>query len=117
MSSDTNDRKSFLFTRLILTFHSAAMQQMGKLADPFSGKIVRDLEQASLSIDTLDMLLVKCKGNLTQDEANLLEHSISELKLNYIDEIDRPEQKPEEPEPDSPEPDSPEPENQKADEN
>ena len=112
MSSDADDRKSFLFTRLILTFHSAAMQQMGKLADPFSGKIVRDLEQASLSIDTLDMLFEKCKGNLTQDESNLLEHSIAELKLNYVDEIDRPDPKPEEPEQDVTEPQTPE-----ADEN
>ena len=112
MSNDSNDKKSFLFTRLVLTFHTAAMQQMGKLADPFSGKIIRDLEQASLSIDTLDMLFMKCSGNLTPDEAKLLEHSIAELKLNYVDEIDRPEQKPEEPEQDAAEP-----ENQKADEN
>jgi len=91
MDNDADIKKSFLFKRLILTFHGAAMQQMGKLVDPISGKIVRDLDQASFSIDTLDMLQEKCQGNLTEDEAIFFEHILSELKLNYVDEVGRTE--------------------------
>ena len=96
MDNEGDFKKSILFKRLILTFQTAAIQQMGKLADPISGKIARDLEQASLSIDTLDMLQEKCKGNLTKDEEDFLIFVISELKLNYVDEVGRPDKQSEE---------------------
>jgi len=91
MGEERFDKDDFLFRRLILTFQTAAIQQMGKLADPVTGSPVRDLEQAALSIDTLDMLRKKCDGNLTPEESRLLDHVVSELKLNYVDEIGRPE--------------------------
>lgn len=96
MNDEKKIKTTLLFRRLIFTFQTAAIQQMGKIADPFTGKITRDLEQASLSIDTLDMLQEKCKGNLSEDEAAFLEHVISELKLNYIDEVGRSEKNQEE---------------------
>ena len=37
-------------------------------------------------IDLLDMLQTKMKGNLTEWEEQYILHSLSELKLNYIDE-------------------------------
>jgi len=95
MNSNESEKRSFLFKRLVLMFHTAAMQQMGKLSDPVSGQIDRNLEQAALSIDTLDMIREKCQGNLTTDETSFLEHLISELKLNYVDEVNRPDQEPE----------------------
>jgi len=96
VDNEGNIKNTLLFRRLILTFQTAAIQQMGKLTDPITGKIMRNLEQASLSIDTLDMLMEKCKGNLDEDERSFLKHIISELKLNYVDEVGRSEQKPEE---------------------
>ncbi|MCF7811440.1 DUF1844 domain-containing protein [bacterium] len=89
-------KESILLRRLIITFQTAAMQQMGKLADPFSGKVQHDLEQASISIDTLDMLQKVTKGNLSENDAAFLTHVVSELKLNYVDEIGRKAEKPEE---------------------
>lgn len=97
MSSEENsEKKSFLFKRLVLTFHTATMQQMGKITDPMTGKISRDLDQASISIDTLDMLLEYCSGSLSEENSRFLEHLLSELKLNFVDEIGRPDPKPEE---------------------
>jgi len=94
MTGDDFNRRSFLFKRLVLMFHTASMQQMGKISDPVTGEIQRDLEQAALSIDTLDILLERCRGNLTVDEENFLKHILSELKLNYVDEVGRPESQP-----------------------
>ena len=94
MFRDEIEKQSFLFKRLVLMFHTAAMQQMGKLTDPVTGDSMRDLEQAALSIDTLDMLMEKCKSNLSDEESNFLEHLLSELKLNYVDEVGRPESRP-----------------------
>lgn len=81
------DKQSALFLRLIYMFHSAAMQGLGKIANPLTGKTERYLTGAAASIDTLDMLAAKTRGNLSQDEERLLKHLISELKLNYVDEL------------------------------
>lgn len=89
MDNKPEQKHSILFTQLVMYFHSAAIQQMGKMPNPITGKIERDLDQASMSIDMLDMLKFKCKGNLSGDEDNFLGHVISELKLNYVDEVNR----------------------------
>lgn len=96
MDEQTNQKNTILFTRLLLTLHAAAMQHLGKLADPLSGRIERDLDQARISIDTLDMLRDKCRGNLTADEERFLNHTLSELKLNYVDEVGQPTPPPKE---------------------
>jgi uncharacterized protein YjaG (DUF416 family) len=82
----TNDTAPLFFS-LIMTFQAAAMQQMGKMKNPISEKIEKDLQQAQLSIDILDMLEQKTKGNLSDEESKLLKGILQELKLNYIDEI------------------------------
>jgi hypothetical protein len=82
----TNEKNSSLLFSLIMTFQAAAMQQMGKIKNPISDKIERDLQQAQLSIDILDMLEEKTKGNLSDDESRFLKGALQELKLNYVDE-------------------------------
>jgi len=86
---DTSAKNQFLFTQLVLMFHTAAMQQMGKLKNPLTDKIERDLEQAQVSIDILDMVKEKTKGNLTNDEERFLNSVLQELKLNYVDEASK----------------------------
>lgn len=83
--------KRDLFLALVQSFQSAAMQQMGKIMNPFSGKIERDMSQAKLSIEMLEMLKERTAGNLTSEEARLLEHILTELRLNYVAELERPE--------------------------
>lgn len=78
---------SALFMNLVLTFHASAMQQMGKTKNPLTDKIERDLEQARMSIDMLDMLEKKTANNLTHDESEFLTRMINELKLNFVDEV------------------------------
>ena len=80
------EKKTALLGGLLLMIHSAAMQQMGKVKNPITDKVERDLEQAQMSIDMLDMIAEKTKGNLSDDEAKLLKTLLQELKLNYVDE-------------------------------
>ena len=82
----TTEKNSSLFFSLIMTFQAAAMQQMGKLKNPVSDKIERDLQQAQLSIDILDMLEERTRGNLSEDETRFMKGILQELKLNYVDE-------------------------------
>jgi hypothetical protein len=87
--SDPNDEARFL--SLVAMFQMAAMQQMGKLANPISNEIERDLQQAKATIDVLEMLNRKTEGNRGSREDELLEKVLFELRMNYVDETNRPE--------------------------
>jgi len=84
--SDNSDKFDPLFINLVLTLHNAAMLQMGKLKNPDSDKIERDMSQAEMSIDMLDMLKNKSEGNLTDEENSILSRTLNELKMNFMDE-------------------------------
>ena len=75
-----------LFLQLVLSMQASAMQQMGKIASPFTGKVERDLKAAQFSIDVVEMLEKKMKGNLSDEEAKIISHVLYELRLNYVDE-------------------------------
>jgi len=82
----TNEKQQMLFVQLISSLHGAALMQMGKMKNPSTDKLERNLEQAELTIEMLDMLKEKTKGNLTNDEEKFVSTVISEVKLNYVDE-------------------------------
>jgi hypothetical protein len=84
-----SEKESALFMGLVLMFHAAAMQHMGKTKNPLSDKIERNLEQAQFVIDTLDAIASKTKGNLSEEETRFLANVIKELKLNYVEELDK----------------------------
>ena len=90
------ERDDALFVNLILIFQGAAMQQMGKIINPLTGKVERNLEQARFSIDTLAMLKEKTKGNLSADLERLLDSTLLNLRMNFVDESARPGATPEE---------------------
>jgi hypothetical protein len=75
-----------LFTQLLLSFQAAAWQQMGKVPSVITGKIERNLEMAKHSIDMLGMLEEKTKGNLSENEQKYLQHTLFELRMNYLEE-------------------------------
>ena len=75
-----------LFIHLVNTFVQSAWISLGKVKSPVSDKLERNLEQATYYIDLLDMLQTKMKGNLSEWEEQYIIHSLSELKLNFIEE-------------------------------
>ena len=93
------EKNEILLTQLILMFQTAALQQMGKLKSPVSDKIEKDLQQAQISIDMLEMLHAKMKGNLTSEEQRTFTGVLQELKLNYVDEVAKTEKSPSQPTP------------------
>jgi hypothetical protein len=78
-----------LFFQLILKFQTSAMIGLGKLPNPITQKIEKDLEAAKLAIDMLDMIKAKTKGNLSEDEDRLITQISKDLKLNYVDELEK----------------------------
>jgi len=91
----TEQRHQAMFMQLILSLQQAAWFQLGKIPSPVTNKIERDLVQARYSIDLLDMLQARTKGNLFEEEARMLEHVLRELKLNYVDELEKDKKQPE----------------------
>ena len=88
----TNEEKhNALFMSLLMMFHAAAMQYLGKVKNPATDNIERNLEQAQAMIDMFDMLKEKTKGNLTTEEEKFLSNLAQELKLNYVDEASKPQ--------------------------
>lgn len=86
------EKNDQLFMQLLYMFHTSAMQGLGKMADP-NGKVNRNLEYVSQTIDLMEMLKDKTKGNISEDIEKVLEGMLSELRLNYVDEKANPEEK------------------------
>ena len=86
MTEEQLKKEDQLFIHLVNTFVQSAWISLGKVKNPVSDKMERNLDQATYYIDLLDMLQTKMKGNLSEWEEQFIIHSLSELKLNFIDE-------------------------------
>ena len=86
MAEEQMKKEDQLFIHLVNTFVQSAWISLGKVKSPVSDKLERNLEQATYNIDLLDMLQTKMKGNLSEWEEQYIIHSLSELKLNFIEE-------------------------------
>ena len=85
-------RDETLFLQLVAMFQYAAMQQMGKLPSPVTGKIERDLAQARVSIDMIEMLHRRTQEARSPRETEYLDKVLFELRMNYVDESKRPDE-------------------------
>ena len=72
------------FSSFVLGLGQMTLIHLGDLPEPFSGEVQKDLAQASHTIDLLDLLADKTRGNLSADEAQLLGNLRRELKLKYV---------------------------------
>ena len=61
-----------------LYLHSSGMVALGKLKNPVTDKIERDLGQAKQSIEMLEMLKDKTSGRLTDEEQRMLDGVLTE---------------------------------------
>ena len=86
MTEEQLKKEDQLFIHLVNTFVQSAWISLGKVKNPVSDKMERNLDQATYYIDLLDMLQTKMKSNLSEWEEQYIIHSLSELKLNFIDE-------------------------------
>jgi len=76
---------SALLMNLILSLQVSAMQNLGTMKNPSTDKIEKNLEQARMNIDMLDMLKAKTVSNLQAEEEKLLTQVVSELKLTFVE--------------------------------
>ncbi len=77
----------YRFLSLAMSLGSAAWAQLGKVPHPITNKIEKDIDQARMSIEFLRMLQEKTEGNLTVKEQEMLDNLVSDLEMNFADEI------------------------------
>ena len=85
-SSDEKEAESFQvdFPTFIMSLSSSAFYHLGDMPDPTTGKKELNLPAVQQTIDMLNMLKGKTKGNLKEDESKLLEQLIYELQVKYV---------------------------------
>ncbi len=71
---------------VISQYQTMAMVSLGKVQNPVTGKVERDLEQAHMFIDILEMLKVKCRTDTPEDLLRMLDSAVMDLQLNFLDE-------------------------------
>ena len=86
MTENQPSREAALFLQLVLGLQQAAMMALGKLMNPMTGKLEKNLEQAKSTIDTLGALETRTRGNLEPDEARVLTQVLGDLRMTYVDE-------------------------------
>ena len=75
-----------LFDQLISSLVHTTWVSLGKIKNPMTDKIEKDIVSASINIDMIDMLYKRMDGNLSDDEDKYLSEVLSELKMNYLHE-------------------------------
>ncbi len=77
------------FPSYILSYYTQGLVLLGEVPSPYSGKKEEDIEASRHTIDILAMLQEKTKGNLRQDEEQLLENVLYELRMKYMAKTNR----------------------------
>jgi hypothetical protein len=72
------------FETLISTMATQALFAMGAIPDPRTGQRMQHLDLARHHIDMLGVIEAKSKGNLSEDEADLLSSTLFELRQRYV---------------------------------
>lgn len=73
-----------LFTEFLMGIASSAFIYLGLVEHPATGRRQVDLGAAKESIDMLDMLRDKTRGNLTPGEDKLYEELLADLKMQFV---------------------------------
>jgi len=73
------------FAMLVSYLSTTAMFQLGLLPGPGGEYIPSDLANGRRTIDLLEVLQEKTRGNLTRQEAKLLDEVLYELRMTFVE--------------------------------
>jgi hypothetical protein len=72
------------FSTFILGLASTTLIHLGEAPDPATGESAPDLVLAKQSLDLLELLENKTKGNLTHEEQQLFQSLLTDLRLKFV---------------------------------
>ena len=81
----TQDQPGISFAGFVISLATTAAVHFGDIADPNTGEPMEpDLVAAHQMIDLISLLQEKTKGNLTTDEAKLVDDLLYELRMRFV---------------------------------
>ena len=89
------EEKELLFIQFISGLYTSTMQTLGKIMNPITGQIDKNLDAAQSTIELVRMLKEKTKGNLSQKESDTINNALANMQMNYADELKRQDESPE----------------------
>lgn len=72
------------FSTFILSLSSSVLMNLGVIENPMTGKKEKEPAVAKQTIELINLLKDKTKGNLTEEESKLVDEVLTELKLWYV---------------------------------
>ncbi len=73
------------FEDIVSLLMTQALTYMGAFPDPRTGRSVVSLEMAKIFVDLLGILETKTKGNLTEQENQVMMRVLGELRMEYVE--------------------------------
>ncbi len=86
---ETPPRPPIDFPTYILSYYTQGLVLVGEVPNPYTNKKEEDLEGARHIIDLLSMLEQKTKGNLSNEEQQLLGSILYELRMKFMAKTNR----------------------------
>ncbi len=72
------------FIDLVNSLAGTTLIQLGAVADPQTNIVRKDLNAAKQTIEVLELLKEKTVGNLTNEEAMMLDNVLFDLRMRYV---------------------------------
>jgi hypothetical protein len=93
MAEETQEHLSAVFATMVMQLTNMAAMFMGKVPNPETKQPTVDLDAAQIFIDQLEMLEAKTKGNLTQEEQNILKQGLTMVRMAFVEAVEEAERK------------------------
>lgn len=77
-------RPNPLFGGLVESLASQALMFMGAMRDPMTGQAHQDIQQAQTMIEMLGMLEEKTRGNLANEESEMIKQVLDEVRMHFV---------------------------------
>jgi hypothetical protein len=78
------------FAGFVFSLSTTAMYHFGDFPDPVTKEAKRNLAAAKQTIDILSILKTKTEGNLDENEKQLLDGVLYELRMRFVKEMNHP---------------------------
>lgn len=81
------EQQAIDFIPFILSLYSSILASLGELPDTTGIKVEKNVAQAKELIDIIKMLSNKTKGNLSEDEQNVIDEVIYQSEMIYVKNV------------------------------
>lgn len=82
--SGEKDELKMDFSGFILSLNASALIHLGEIPDPHSKKREVNIPAVKHTITILEILAEKTEGNLTEEEKQLLDDMIYNIRMKYV---------------------------------